>query len=431
MPHRFNATVPSRDIRDRTDQILKELMERSRDYYVRDGITTEKQRRGASPGFALVTISHALNHVYDTLFPILYPSLIAEFELSYSLVGLLALSYRMSSGMLQIVMGFLGRFARMKIILGIGMIWQCIANSFVSISQTFGHVLISRASAGVGSSPQHPVASSYIAKTFSRKQLGRALGTNVAAGQFGNFITPLLASLVVVSIGWRATVLVFTIPGMVTGLGFLLMHEPKHSEAKPSVSSLRFLTDGLREVFRNKAILGVMILQAIMAFRIGARDFLPAYLVNDLGVTTIQTGILFTTFTASAIPAPYVWGFMSDRIGRRAVVLSVMSAAAVFWYLLPYARVTLHLLLILALIGFVGQGVGAVVQAFVADSTTDKNRDLVYGIYFTFTFGLGSMSPLVLGYIADSFGFQACFEWLAMISFAAVLASAGLLRETA
>ena len=73
-------------------------------------------------------------------------------------------------------------------------------------------------------------------------------------------------------------------------------------------------------------------------------------------------------------------------------------------------------------------GVGGVIQAFVADSTTPENRDLIYGIYFTLSFGLGSLSPVILGGLADLFGFQAYFAWIALVSGLAVACATLLLK---
>jgi sugar phosphate permease len=94
----------------------------------------KEKSRFRDSGFLLVITSHALNHGYDGLLPVLYPSFISQFGLSYSLVGVIAMGYRLTSGAFQLIMGFLGRFVRRKILLGFGMIWQSVANSFMGLS---------------------------------------------------------------------------------------------------------------------------------------------------------------------------------------------------------------------------------------------------------------------------------------------------------
>jgi len=370
-----------------------------------------------------VITSHALNHTYDSLLPILYPPMISEFQLSYGLVGLLVMGYRLSSGALQLLMGFLGRFVRRKILLGFGMIWQSIANSFISISQGFEHILLNRTLAGVGSSPQHPTGASYIAENFSKNQLGRALGANIAAAQVGSFVTPFIGSLLLSWLGWRATILAFSVPGLVIGFAFLFIAEPKRSREWSGTSSLRLLLKGLKVVLSDRIVLTVMVVEMVMAFRIGARDFIPSYLIRDLGIAPLEVGVLFAIFVGAGIPAPYVWGYLSDRVERRKVVMFAMGLACALWYLLPYSRDTLQVLLVLVPLGFAGQGVGGIVQAYVAEATTQENRDLIYGLYFTLAFTLGSFSPVILGYLADSFGFQVGFSYVAFVSLSAVVAA--------
>src|SRR4030042_5217740 len=81
-------------------------------HYESTRILVEKRSRFLNSGFILVSISHALNHAYESLLPILYPLLLSEFGLSYSLIGVISLGYRLSGGLLQLLMGFLGRFFR-------------------------------------------------------------------------------------------------------------------------------------------------------------------------------------------------------------------------------------------------------------------------------------------------------------------------------
>lgn len=100
-----------------------------------------------------------------------------------------------------------------------------------------------------------------------------------------------------------------------------------------------------------------------------------------------------------------------------------MSAAAVLWFLIPYGRSNYQLVLILIPLGFVCQGVGGIIQAFVGEVTTKENRDLVYGIYFTLAYSVGSLSSVILGYLADSFGFQIGFSYVALVSFSGIIAA--------
>jgi MFS family permease len=239
----------------------------------------------------------------------------------------------------------------------------------------------------------------------------------------GTFIAPLIGSLVVATLGWRTTMIVFSIPGMLVGVAFLLVAETKRSSKLSVRSNLAVLQDGVRHVFKNRTVLAVMIVEMIMAFRIGARDFIPSYLSRDLGIASFETGLLFAVFLGSGIPAPYIWGYLSDRFEKRKVVMLTMSIACVLWWLLPYGGDSFGLLFILLPLGFVGQGVGGIIQAFLSQTVALESRDLTYGVYFTLAFTIGSFSPVILGYLADYFSFQAAFSYVAIVSLLAVVAA--------
>jgi FSR family fosmidomycin resistance protein-like MFS transporter len=370
-----------------------------------------------------VVVSHALNHAYEALMPVLYPLLIAEFGLQYSAVGLLVMAYRLTGGAFQLVMGFLGRFYLRKVLLGVGMMWQAVTNAFLGFSPGFTQILAARSLAGIGSSPQHPTGSAYIAETFDSKQLGRALGINIGAASLGRFMAPLAASLLIPVIGWRSTLLAFSGLGLVVGAGFLFIKEPKRPGSWSGASSIRELGRGVREIFRSRIVVIVMVVETVMAFRIGISDFLPTYFTEALGMSSVSSGLLFTGFLVAGLPAPYFWGLLSDRMERRVVVMVAMGVAAALWFLLPLVGSSVLLLPLLLVLGFVGQGVGGVIQAFVAEVTESENRDIIFGVYFTLAFTIGSISPVLFGILADAYGFQSAFLYVSTISILAVAAS--------
>jgi FSR family fosmidomycin resistance protein-like MFS transporter len=374
-------------------------------------------------GFILVVVSHALNHAYEALMPVLYPLLIAEFGLQYSAVGLLVMAYRLTGGAFQLVMGFLGRFYQRKVLLGVGMMWQAVTNAFLGFSPGFTQILAARSLSGIGSSPQHPTGSAYIAETFDSKQLGRALGINIGAASLGRFMAPLAASLLIPVIGWRSTLLAFSGLGLVVGAGFLFIKEPKRPGSWSGASSIRELGRGVREIFRSRIVVIVMVVETVMAFRIGISDFLPTYFTEALGMSSVSSGLLFTGFLVAGLPAPYFWGLLSDRMERRVVVMVAMGVAAALWFLLPLVGSSVLLLPLLLVLGFVGQGVGGVIQAFVAEVTESENRDIIFGVYFTLAFTIGSISPVLFGILADAYGFQSAFLYVSTISILAVAAS--------
>jgi MFS family permease len=103
--------------------------------------------------------------------------------------------------------------------------------------------------------------------------------------------------------------------------------------------------------------------------------------------------------------------------------MAAMGAAAALWFLLPMVGGSALLLPLLLVLGFVGQGVGGVIQAFVAEVTEPENRDIIFGVYFTLAFTIGSVSPVIFGVLADAYGFQTAFLYVSTVSVMAVVAA--------
>jgi len=111
-------------------------------------------------------------------------------------------------------------------------------------------------------------------------------------------VAPFAASIVLLSLGWKSVVLIFSIPGFLVGVAFYLFQK-KTFRYLVRLSSFKLLSKGLAEVLKNRAVLVVMIVEMVMAFRIGASDFsLPS---------PLESGINFNGF----------WGFIHDFLRSR------------------------------------------------------------------------------------------------------------------
>ena len=161
---------------------------------------------GEAPVFAiLVTIGlcHLLNDIIGGLVPALYPLFKRNYNLTFSQIGLITLTYQIASSLLQPLVGFytdrrprpFSLMAGMAVTLG-GLIWLSRANSFHTI-------LVSATAVGVGSAVFHP-ESSRVARLASGGQHGLAQSIFQVGGNFGFSLGPLLAAFIVIGRGQRS-----------------------------------------------------------------------------------------------------------------------------------------------------------------------------------------------------------------------------------
>lgn len=121
---------------------------------------------------------------------------------------------------------------------------------------------------------------------------------------------------------------------------------------------------------------------------------LPFY-AADFGADGLQTGLLFSIYSLVQLVMAPIWGRISDRIGRRPVlILGLLGSGAAY---LVFARAdSLSLLFLSRIVGGVGGSTIPVAQAYIADVTPPARRAGNMGLIGA-AFGLGFVIGPVLG----------------------------------
>ncbi|MEO8031269.1 MAG: MFS transporter [Gemmatimonadota bacterium] len=128
---------------------------------------------------------------------------------------------------------------------------------------------------------------------------------------------------------------------------------------------------------------------------------LPSYAAR-LAVSDTRIGVLVASFSlCQFLLAPW-WGRLSDRIGRRPVILIGLAGSALSYLLFAYAGSFEALLLSRVLAGCMGATVN-VAQAYLADVTTPEKRSSAMGLIGA-AFGLGFVVGPLIGGISSHYG---------------------------
>ena len=120
-----------------------------------------------------------------------------------------------------------------------------------------------------------------------------------------------------------------------------------------------------------------------------------------LGIGTI-TGFIIASFTFAQLLSAPMWGRLSDRVGRRPVLLIALGAAGIAYLIFGFAH-SLLVLFLSRLVQGAGGGTVGVIQAYVADSTDPKDRARALG-WLSATTNLGVALGPVLGSFAIEIG---------------------------
>lgn len=172
-------------------------------------------------------------------------------------------------------------------------------------------------------------------------------------------------------------------------------------------------------------ILGITFID-ILGFSI-LLPILP-YFIKHFGASTVAVGALFSTFAFCQFIAGPVWGNVSDRIGRKTVLIVSQVGATIGWAGLAFAP-NLAWVFVWRIVEGISGGNVSVTQAYVADRVApeDRSRAFAYvGAAFSAGFVLG---PVAGGLLFARYGFALPFLLAAGLQVVTLITTIAFLPE--
>jgi MFS family permease len=348
-------------------------------------------------------------------YPMLIPSMRGSLGFNYIEMGLLSGAIMLGYLLFSLIGGMLAtRFGPKRIVIA-SLLCGSISMFFISRLSEFFPLLFFAFAMGGGGAGAHISMTTLPMAWFEESKLGRALGVVTGGTGLGIIVTGLLLPYLLSNLGkeaWRQcwlllAMITFTVS--VTGF-FLLKEKPSqmnlHSlEISEDMETIVFPVrrDGLtiRTIFVMYFIFG-------FAYNIYATYFV-AYMVEEIRLTEKTVGDIWAIFGWMCTGSGLIWGFISDRLGRRKALLwnNGMISLAVLLPLLLHQ--TPFLALSAFLFGLTFLGTVTIIAASVGDQVVEK-RASVYGLV-TLIHGIGQfLGTTIGGYLKDLTGtFQLTF----------------------
>jgi MFS family permease len=349
--------------------------------------------------------AHALHDgLTDTLY-LLLPFWQAQFALGYAAIGILRALYAGAMAGFQVPVAKAAQRVGGARLLAAGTAVAAIAYLFLGASSSVAMLAVALVLGGIGSSTQHPIASSLVAAAYDGPRSRGALGTYNFAGDLGKMALPSMTACLIAVISWRSTASVIGLIGLLGAGGILLS-----LRTVPLASAVRAPSwpDQAEGRDRNNKLLGtgfpLLLTIGVIdsATRMGFLTFLP-FLLLSKGAGLSEIGVALTLVFAGGAAGKLVCGFLGARLGVLPTVLITEGATAGgILALLPLPIGAA--LALLPVIGVALNGTSSVLYGTVPDLVTADRRETAFGVFYTGTIGAGALSPALYGLFSDAIG---------------------------
>lgn len=271
------------------------------------------------------------------------------------------------------------------------------------------------------------VASAAIAARYTSDRAAR-LSTYSSVTIVGRSIAPFLGGALISLASFGAVYIACAIAGVLAlGAGLLL-----RDDAPPAATQkleLPHFWSSLRTVLLDCGIMLVSLVEAAQYLVFGAIEAFLALYASSLGIPAWQIGIILGAQLLSIVFIKPLMGRLSDRVGRRRVILPGLLIGAASVVLLPFFPSFLGLSVLSLAFGLGFATVTSSTAALVADLTKDGRFGSSMGVLRTVMDVGQSIGPVLTGFMVGVAGYASAFTLLAAILVAAALMLGLLLRD--
>ena len=342
-------------------------------------------------------------------YPMLLPNMRGSLGFNYAEMGLLSGAIMMGYLLFSLIGGVLAtRFGPKRVVVA-SLLCGALSMFFISRFSGFSPLLFFSFAMGAGAAGSHISITTMPMAWFEELRLGRALGIVTGGTGLGIIVTGLLLPYLLFSLGkeaWRQCwLLLALITFLVAVMGWILLREKPGQIAlvpsRPDGNKPALLSAERENGLNIRAIFIIYFLFGF-AYNIYATYFV-AHMVEEIRLTEKAAGDIWAVFGWMCTGSGLIWGYISDRLGRRKALLWNNGIIS-FSVLLPLLlHQPFYLGLSAFLFGATFLGTVTIIAAAIGDQVVEK-RASVYGLV-TLIHGIGQfLGTTSGGYLKDLTG---------------------------
>ena len=375
---------------------------------------------------SIVSAGHGVTHWVNGIFIVLLPFIAQDLSLSYTTTGSMVTIFFIAAVAVTIISGPVIDISK-KYILAQFLCLISGALALLLMSGATSTLILATAAVFIGIcvSGWHTPSIPYLSLLYNKNR-GLALSLHTVGASLGDGIAPPIAGLVMLVLSWQQTSLLLAIPVAIMGF-YVLRSLPQiraDQDTEDNSSGKYNYWDGLKGLLSNRDMLILCILAGLWSMtQNGLVVFLPLYLVGEMQSSPVLVGFALFSIQLGAVFGGPIVGTLSDRVGRRPVVIYSLIISAIVLIIIPLLENVYLFILMSSLAGCSLYSIRPVIHSWTMDISAGQTSGSAISMLFTAQAALTGLIPIIGGLTADIFGLKLVFVLLTLTSILALFLS--------
>lgn len=355
----------------------------------------------------IISLVHMLNDSIQAVIPAIFPIIEESMNLTYLQLGFIGFALQMTASILQPIVGIYSDKKPSPYLLPLGLTSTLIGMLGLAFAPNYYFILLSVIFVGIGSSVFHPEGSKVVYLAAGNKR-GLAQSIFQVGGNGGQSLAPILTALVFVPLGQFGAIWFTIVAGIAV---LLLIYIARWYREKLNFESIQNKKKTKKAINPEK-VKNIKFAMIILIFFVFVRswyhtsitNYYPFFIMDEYNLKIDKAQIFIFLFLLAGAVGTFVGGPLSDRFGRRNIILFSMIGSTPIALILPYVNETLAYPL-LFINGFIVLSSFSVTVVYAQELMPGKIGS-VSGLMIGLAFGLGAIGAVALGGLADFYGIK-------------------------
>ena len=374
---------------------------------------------------ALLWIAFFLNQADRQVFNVVLPLIKADLHLTDLQIGSIATAFNLVYALLVPLAGYIGDIFSKKWIVTISILFWSIATMFTGLSNGVLMLVLMRSIATGGGEAFFGPANYSLLAQYHMGTRAFAMSIHQTSYYIGIILSGYIAGYIGERYGWRNAFYVFGAVGVIHGIILIFRLKDKKGHPEETKAEKVRLWEGFKVLFGTPTALMLTIgFSGLIFVLTGYLTWMPTYLYERFNMSLSSAGFHSMFYThLFAFIGVILAGKYSDRFAKKNPASRMMMQGIGLLIAVPFIVMMGHSgVLATIYIGFAGFGFAraffdANTYTVLYDVIPEKYHSSASGVMIMTGFLVGSMSPIVLGYMKPIFGLSFGITMLAAIWF--------------